>query len=205
MPEPLKDKAEQKLDNLADKNVDSTDSDVRYMAYGARLRTALRAGQRYIAYTSDVGEAFRPVVHPAVVTAAYGISWLYLAGDVGYETYKAHRRGPTAMEAATFSEPTRLSMVAVKRAVFQSVASMALPAFTIHTAVKQAKKAFVNVQNPRVKSWGPTVTGLAIIPILPYLYDKPVEHATDIVFEWIEKRIAKSQGTSEGTQGKSEL
>ncbi|KAJ2984478.1 hypothetical protein NUW54_g10496 [Trametes sanguinea] len=205
MPEPLKDKAEQKLDTLADKNVDSTDSDVRYMAYGARLRTALRAGHRYVAYTSDVGEAFRPVVHPAVVTAAYGISWLYLAGDVGYETYKAHRRGPTPMEAATFSEPTRLSMVAVKRAVFQSVASMALPAFTIHTAVKQAKKAFVNVQNPRVKSWGPTVTGLAIIPVLPYLFDKPVEHATDIAFEWIEKQIAKSQGTSQGAQGKSEL
>ncbi|KAI0332495.1 hypothetical protein GY45DRAFT_1299131 [Cubamyces sp. BRFM 1775] len=203
MAEPLKEKAEQKLDTLADKNVDSTDSDLRYMAYGARLRTALRAGHRYIAYTSDVGEAFRPVVHPAVVTAAYGISWLYLAGDVGYETYKAHRRGPTALEAATFSEPTRLSMVAVKRAVFQSVASMALPAFTIHTAVKQAKKAFVNVQNPRVKSWGPTVTGLAIIPVLPYLYDKPVEHVTDIAFEWIEKQIAaRSQGSE---QGKSEL
>ncbi|KAH9894355.1 mitochondrial 18 KDa protein-domain-containing protein [Cubamyces lactineus] len=203
MPEPLKEKAEQKLDNLADKNVDSTDSDLRYMAYGARLRTALRAGHRYIAYTSDVGEAFRPVVHPAVVTAAYGISWLYLAGDVGYETYKAHRRGPTALEAATFSEPTRLSMVAVKRAVFQSVASMALPAFTIHTAVKQAKKAFVNVQNPRVKSWGPTLTGLAIIPVLPYLYDKPVEHVTDIAFEWIEKQIAARSQSSE--QGKSEL
>ncbi|KAI0356546.1 hypothetical protein OH77DRAFT_1400773 [Trametes cingulata] len=200
MAEPIKEKAEQKLDSLADKNVDSTDSDLRYMAYGARLRTALRAGHRYIAYTSDVGEAFRPVVHPAVVTAAYGISWLYLVGDVGYETYKAHRRGPSALEAANFSEPTRLSMVAVKRAVFQSVASMALPAFTIHTAVKQAKKAFVNVQNPKVKSWGPTVTGLAIIPVLPYLYDKPVEHVTDIAFEWIEKQIARSQ-----SPGKSEL
>jgi mitochondrial fission process protein 1 len=40
----------QELDTLADKDVDSTDSDVRYMAYGARLRTALRAGSRYIAY-----------------------------------------------------------------------------------------------------------------------------------------------------------
>ncbi|KAI9001288.1 mitochondrial 18 KDa protein-domain-containing protein [Trametes punicea] len=201
MTEPLKDKAEKKLDTLADKNVDSTDSDLRYMAYGARLRTALRAGHRYIAYVS-LARCLPSVVHPAVVSAAYGISWLYLAGDVGYETYKAHRRGPTPLEAATFSEPTRLSMVAVKRAVFQSVASMALPAFTIHTAVKQAKKAFVNVQNPRVKSWGPTVTGLAIIPILPYLYDKPVEHATDVVFEWIEKQIARSQRS---TEGKSEL
>ncbi|KAH9850088.1 mitochondrial 18 KDa protein-domain-containing protein [Lenzites betulinus] len=202
MTEPLKDQAEQTLDNLADRNVDSTDSDLRYMAYGARLRTALRAGSRYIAYTSDVGEAFRPVVHPAVVTAAYGVSWLYLAGDVGYETYKAHRRGPSALEVANFSEPTRLSMVAVKRAVFQSVASMALPAFTIHTAVKQAKKAFVNVQNPRVKTWGPTVTGLAIVPVLPYLFDKPVEHVTDVAFEWVEQQIVRSQSTG---SGKSEL
>jgi mitochondrial fission process protein 1 len=78
-------------------NVDSTDTNVRYLAYGARLRTALRATQRYIAYvslsgpeqklaisslleTSDVGEAFRPLVNPTFVTAAYGISWLYLTG-----------------------------------------------------------------------------------------------------------------------------
>lgn len=48
--EPVAEKAKDELDTLADRNADSTDSDVRYMAYGARLRTALRAGQRYIAY-----------------------------------------------------------------------------------------------------------------------------------------------------------
>ncbi|CCM03398.1 uncharacterized protein FIBRA_05528 [Fibroporia radiculosa] len=189
MPDSVQLKAKDELDTLADRNVDSTDSDVRYMAYGARLRTALRAGHRYIAYTSDVGEAFRPVVPPAVVSAAYGISWLYLAGDVGYEAYKAHRRGPTPLEATHFSEPTRIGMIAVKRAVFQSIASMALPAFTIHTAVKQAKKAFVNAANPRIKTWGPTATGIAIVPILPYLFDKPVEHVTDAAFDWIEGQL----------------
>jgi hypothetical protein len=93
--------------------------------------------------TSDVGEAFRPVVSPRIVTAAYGISWLYLAGsvylplscvtrpdtvcsDVSYEAYKARRQGPSPLEAAHFSEPTRLGMVAVKRAVFQSIASMSV-------------------------------------------------------------------------------
>ncbi|THH33758.1 hypothetical protein EUX98_g363 [Antrodiella citrinella] len=192
-PQPVAEQAKEGLDSLADGNADSTDSDIRYMAYGARLRTALRAGQRYIAYTSDVGEAFRPVVPPAIVTAAYGISWLYLAGDVGYETYKAQRQGPTLEQAEYFSEPTRLGMIATKRAIFQSVASMALPAFTIHTAVKQAKKAFVNTKSPRVKAWGPTLTGLAIVPILPYLYDKPVEHVTDFAFEWIEKKLIEMQ------------
>jgi hypothetical protein len=44
--------------------------------------------------------------------------------DVGYESYKAHRRGPTPFEAAHFTEPTRVGLIAVKRAVFQSVASM---------------------------------------------------------------------------------
>ncbi|TCD71368.1 hypothetical protein EIP91_011139 [Steccherinum ochraceum] len=194
---PVSVQATEEINTLADKDADSTDSDIRYMAYGARLRTALRAGQRYIAYTSDVGEAFRPVVPPAVVTAAYGISWLYLAGDVGYETYKAQRRGPTPEEARHFSETTRLGMIASKRAIFQSIASMALPAFTIHTAVKQAKKAFVNAKNPRVKSWGPTLTGLAIVPVLPFLFDKPVEHVTDFAFEWIEKKLMQIQDTKE--------
>lgn len=44
-----------------------------------------------MAYTSDVGEAARPIVAPKMVTAAYGVSWLYLIGDTGYEGYKARR------------------------------------------------------------------------------------------------------------------
>ncbi|KAJ7688448.1 mitochondrial 18 KDa protein-domain-containing protein [Mycena rosella] len=179
------------LADLADEDADTTDSQLRYAAYGARLRTALRAGTRYVAYTSDIGEAFRPVVPPWVVTAAYGVSWLYLAGDVSYESYKAHRRGPTPLEAAHFSEPVRLGLTAVERATFQSIASMALPAFTIHTAVKQAKKAFDKAKNPRLRAWGPTVTGLAIVPVLPFLFDHPVEHVTDRVFGWIKVKIAE--------------
>ncbi|KAL0057636.1 hypothetical protein AAF712_015715 [Marasmius tenuissimus] len=111
-----------------------------------------------------------------------------------YESYKAHRRGPTALKAANFSEPTRISLIAVQRATFQSIASMALPALTIHTAVKQAKKVFVNVKNPRVKVWGPTMTGLAIVPALPYIFDHPVEHVTDRVFGWIRERLANTKG-----------
>jgi len=188
--------AKDELNELADHNVDSTDSELRYMAYAARLRTAIRASHRYIAYTSDIGESFRPIVNPKLVSAAYGISWLYLAGDVGYEAYKAHRRGPSPIEAANFSESTRLGMLVVKRAAFQSIASMALPAFTIHTAVKQTKKAFVNVKNPRTKTWGPTLIGLSIVPALPYLFDHPVEQATDTIFEWVEKQLIERQEAS---------
>lgn len=72
------------------------------------------------------------------------------------------------------SEPTRLSMVAVKRSVFQGLASMALPAFTIHTAVKQVSKRLVTSQNLALKRWAPTAVGLGIVPALPYLFDEPV-------------------------------
>ncbi|KAJ3516206.1 hypothetical protein NLJ89_g1264 [Agrocybe chaxingu] len=177
--------AQDKVEELAERDADTTDSDIRYLAYGARLRTALRAGTRYIAYTSDIGEAFRPVVPPWVVTAAYGVSWLYLSGDVGYESFKSYHRGPTPLEAANFSEPARIGISAVQRAAFQSIASMALPALTIHTAVAQSKKAFRHATNPKVRTWGPTMTGLAIVPVLPYLFDHPVEQATDRAFDWI--------------------
>jgi len=41
-----------KLDELAERNADTTESDIRYLAYGARLRTALHASSRYVAYVS---------------------------------------------------------------------------------------------------------------------------------------------------------
>lgn len=66
------------VQELADENVDSVDTNARYAAYATRLRTAVRATSRYFAYTSDVGEAFRPIVHPRIVQACYGISWIYV-------------------------------------------------------------------------------------------------------------------------------
>ncbi|KDR83425.1 hypothetical protein GALMADRAFT_235552 [Galerina marginata CBS 339.88] len=197
--------AQDKVEELAERNADTTESDIRYMAYGARLRTALRASTRYIAYTSDVGEAFRPVVPPWIVTAAYGVSWLYLSTDVGYESYKAYHNGPSPIEAANFSEPTRIAIAAVQRATFQSIASMALPAFTIHTAVAQSRRAFRNVTNPKVRTWGPTMTGLAIVPILPYLFDHPVEKVTEHAFDWIRNKfIERNQSQTTTATNKNE-
>ncbi|KAL7410910.1 mitochondrial 18 KDa protein-domain-containing protein [Mrakia frigida] len=180
---------ERELAVMVKEDFDTTDSNARYLAYGNRLRTALRASSRYVAYTSDIGESFRPVVPPWVVTAGYGVSWAYLIGDVSYETYKAKQQGPTPLEAANFSEATRLSMYATKRAIFQAAASMALPALTIHSAVKYSAKAFVNQKNPRIRAWGPSAIGLAIVPALPYIFDHPVEYATDVAFDKLEHAL----------------
>lgn len=207
---------------------ESTDTTLRYAAYTNRLRTIMLAGQRYVAYTSEIGESFRPVAHPNWVRAAYGISWAYLMGDVGYEGYKAYLRNqrvlkPDTVQGTEVTHPVKAvsssdktsekvgqsttlgpgltgsstaqaapqghvvpiedyRSVMAQRAVFQSIASMGLPAFTIHSIVRYSGQAFKNVKNPRLRTWGPIGLGLAAVPVLPFVFDEPIEHATEWVF-----------------------
>ena len=160
---------------------DTTDSNVRYAAYAARFRTILLSAHRYVAYTSDIGESFRPIAHPYMVRGAYAISWAYLIGDVSNEGYKAYQRNKRALTPSTeiYKNATGMSSpegseasavlggaahvpaiedwraVMVQRAVFQSLASMGLPAFTIHSIVKYSGKAVHNAKNTAIKTWGP--------------------------------------------------
>ena len=168
---------------------ESTSSNIRYAAYASRFRTILLSAHRYVAYTSDIGESFRPIAHPWLVRSAYGISWAYLIGDVGHEGYKAYLRNqkqlhPGVPGVTSTSTPTRASdaravsdayavpgssglkpghvaaiddykSVMAQRAVFQSVASMGLPAFTIHSIVRYSGKALKGAKNQKLRTWGP--------------------------------------------------
>jgi len=160
----------------------STDSNIRYAAYATRARTILLSAHRYVAYTSDIGESFRPVAHPWLVRGAYGISWAYLIGDVSYEGYKAYLRqqrimypgqpGVLSERATDATSATPDSHVAgelkpgkvpaledyrtvmAQRAIFQSLASMGLPAFTIHSIVRYSGRALKDAKNTRIRSYG---------------------------------------------------
>ncbi|KAF2748802.1 hypothetical protein M011DRAFT_441292 [Sporormia fimetaria CBS 119925] len=239
---------------------DSTDSNVRYAAYASRIRTIMLSAHRYVAYTSDIGESFRPVAHPWLVRGAYGVSWLYLAGDVSYEGYKAYLRNqrilhpelhteeivntPTTNTATTtalneahahkkgaealkkMSEglglktgagnpvtgngsvvPGRVSAiedyraVMAQRAVFQAVASMGLPAFTIHSIVRYSGRAMKDVKNKTLRTWGPIGLGLAAVPFLPFIFDEPVEHAT----EWVFYNAFKAFGGEKAVEGRKPM
>lgn len=179
-------------------NTDGTsESPIRYTAYANRLRTILIASHRYVAYTSDIGESFRPVAHPKLVTTGYAISWAYLIGDVAFESWKAklrqegkYRPGLRPWNEIPLANPVYSmayddldwKIIGLKRAVFQSIASMGLPAFTIHSTVRYSSLLFKNSKNTRLKTYGPVSLGLAIVPLLPYLFDEPVEEAVDWVF-----------------------
>lgn len=144
--------AEKRVEQLAEQDVDSVDSELRYMAYGARLRTALRAGTRYIAYvsafhprtvsisptraqTSDIGEAFRPVVPPWVVTAAYGVSWLYLSGYVPIFSPLINSVAHSLIHSGTETSPTNptrhitADQHPLKQSTFLSLPGLLLPLY----------------------------------------------------------------------------
>lgn len=72
--------------------------------------------------------------------------------------------------------------VMVQRGIFQSVASMGLPAFTIHSLVRYSGVAMKNVKNTKLRTWAPIGLGLAVVPFLPTVFDKPVEHAVEWLF-----------------------
>ena len=72
--------------------------------------------------------------------------------------------------------------VMAQRAIFQSVASMGLPAFTIHSVVRYSGRALKDAKNKTIRTWGPIGLGLAVVPFLPTLFDKPVENAVEWVF-----------------------
>ncbi|PSK33416.1 hypothetical protein C7M61_005284 [Candidozyma pseudohaemuli] len=179
---------------------------VRYAAYANRLRTILRASHRYVAYTSDIGESFRPVAHPYLVTLGYGVSWAYLLCDVSYASWVVKMRnegkyrpgllpwqevGEADKEQAEKYRALVHNSLAetdwrvqfAKRGVFQGLASMGLPAVTIHLAVRYSSVLFKNVKTKAIKTYGPVSVGLGIVPLLPYIFDEPVEHAVDYVFD----------------------
>ncbi|KAI9774545.1 MAG: hypothetical protein M1840_002793 [Geoglossum simile] len=187
---------------------DTTSTNLRYAAYGSRIRTVLMSAHRYVAYTSDIAESFRPIAHPYLVRGGYAVSWAYLVGDVGYEGYRAYLRNQSARPRAAAegsNEGERTAVVPlrddyrtliVQRAIFQSIASMGLPAFTVHSIVRYSGAALKDMkQYPRLRAFGPIGLGLAAVPFLPYMFDKPVEEAV----EW---GVDKAVGFIEGHSGK---
>lgn len=156
---------------------------LRYAPYIARVKLllikaklAVAKGSRYVAYSSDVGESLRPVMSPMLVNVTYGIAGVYILGDTAYSGYRKHQAGHSSEVVAA---------TCLHTAVFQTFASLALPAAIIHTAVHQTQHLLEKprfAQNATLVKYGPCGVGLAIIPFLPFM-DPPLEYVIDAVFD----------------------
>lgn len=149
----------------------------RPATYASRFAAVMRnlsrmtKAARPSAYSSEVGESFRPIIPAWAVRALYGISWAYVFVDTGVKTWGVREHG---MESMAY---TACDMFA-----WHAVASMALPAFTIHSIVKYSGKFLEmnkRIPDSRFKRLGPTIIGLGTIPFIIH----PLDHATDWVFD----------------------
>ena len=140
------------------------------------VKQAVASKVRYLAYSSDVGESFRPVLSPNAVRATYGIAIGYVCCDVGYHVYQETQL-PDDVPGGK-----NVPRCFVHNTVFQLIASLALPAFIIHAGVHQAQRTFKKLG--RYTKWGPTVVGLAMIPFLPTCVDYPAEVIIDTGFAY---------------------
>jgi fission process protein 1 len=183
----------------------------RYAAFGLRLRQlgaiktsglkattiakAVGKNARYTAYSSDVGEAFRPVVPRWAVNATYGVAIAYIASDIGMTTYKESQKPDD-------DQTKNIVRAAAHATIFQGIASLVGPAILIHQTVHFAQG--VAKRSERFQMWGPTIAGLALIPVLPALFDEPSEHLIDWAFDTYWPAPGGGHGGHGGAAGGSE-
>jgi len=141
-----------------------------YSSWIARTLPKLVAEQRFLAYTSEVGESFRPLVPKYLVNATYGISICYVGADVWIHAHNMHKNNKPKNE---------IIVQTADRLIWHSFASMILPAVTIHSIVKYSKKLNWFSGMPMVKCWFPTVFALSCIPFIIH----PLDHVTDIAMD----------------------
>lgn len=160
---------------------DLAEGDTRYAAYMSlvtQMGRTIGASPltRYLAYTSDIGEGFRPVVKPWIVKMCYGISWMYVFCDTGVESYKRYQETHDGVETARLG---------TQRLTFNALASMAFPMFTIHTVVARSTKLLKPTHyNPYIKKWLPVAMGLSVVPALPFMFDHPVETGCELLWDF---------------------
>jgi len=124
------------------------------------------AKTRSLAYASELGESIRPIVSPLIVKLLYGVSWGYVFLDTGLKIYSIQDQGTGKM-----------ILYGTDTFIWHALASMLLPATTIHAIVKYSNKLIKKFKKAPLpmKRFGPTIMGLASIPFIIH----PIDHFTD--------------------------
>lgn len=160
-------------DTLAKEKI-ATD-EYRPATYTSRVAVILRqipaftAKAKAAAYASEVGESFRPIVPRSLVNTLYAISIGYVVIDIAGRTYCVKDQG--FEKVAYFVLDTSL---------WHSLASLILPAVTIHSIVKYSAKATKKITtNKSACAWIPALLALGSVPFIIH----PLDHLTDFVLD----------------------
>lgn len=134
-------------------------------------------------YANEVGESFRPLVPVPVVWASYGVATAYVTADAIDKGRKAAAVSATPLTPSLSipallltpvspqahpQDPTRVGVAVVDTFVWQSLASVAIPGFTINRlcAASLALLGALTRWPLPVRRWTTTALGLAAIPLI---------------------------------------
>jgi len=130
---------------------------------------------RYLGYANEVGESFGPL-YPKFVRPSYGIAFAYVGADTLYKTYLAKQRGESAESIFRIGTDVLL---------WQTFASVLIPGKVINLVTATAVKVFqadvpaIKKLPVQVRTWSPTLIGLATIPFIIHPIDNLVDHVFD--------------------------
>ena len=110
---------------------------------------------------AQVGEAFRPIIPVALVTFSYVVAFTYILADSYSQGAKV-----TCEESGRWKTPSVLA--AIDSLLFQVMASVIFPSFTINRSVAfvGALVAELPGDQPEWVQYVPTAVGLVIIPLI---------------------------------------
>ncbi|XP_063769458.1 mitochondrial fission process protein 1 [Pseudophryne corroboree] len=131
---------------------------------------------RYLGYANEVGESFRALIPKALVWATYGIATAYVTADAvdkGQKAAEANQDGP--------DRRTDITVAVVDTFVWQALASVAIPGFTINRLCAASLYMMGRVTRwpLPVRKWATTAIGLSAIPVIITPIDRSVDMLLD--------------------------
>eukprot|EP00469_Lotharella_globosa_P018801 CAMPEP_0167812988 /NCGR_PEP_ID=MMETSP0112_2-20121227/1583_1 /TAXON_ID=91324 /ORGANISM="Lotharella globosa, Strain CCCM811" /LENGTH=296 /DNA_ID=CAMNT_0007711979 /DNA_START=55 /DNA_END=945 /DNA_ORIENTATION=+ len=143
---------------------------------------------RYLGYANEVGEAFRAFVGANGVLASYAVASGYVVSDAIYQSYKVSKSAD-ANAMSPSGKNMRIFVTGAESLVWQSLASVVVPGFTINRMVALAHFGLDHLYKTdawagigpdttsQVDHWIPTLFGLTVIPLIMRPIDSSVEDA----------------------------
>ncbi|XP_026754585.1 mitochondrial fission process protein 1 [Galleria mellonella] len=134
---------------------------------------------RYLGYSNEVGESFRPVLPVKVVRASYGVAFAYVLADTADKSWKMVQKD---------GRPKNVLIETGDALIWQTLASIVIPGFTINRLCAYSQKALCRYNKIPVGARNiiTVCIGLASIPIIVRPIDKGVSLLMDATYrKWV--------------------
>ncbi|XP_038137955.1 mitochondrial fission process protein 1 [Cyprinodon tularosa] len=145
---------------------------------------------RFLGYANEVGEAFRALVPVSFVWGSYAVSTAYVTADAvdkGKKAAVVHGDNP--------GRTTRVAVAVVDTFVWQALASVIIPGFTINRVCAASLYLLgrTNKWPLPVRKWTTTAIGLSTIPFIITPIDRSVDFLLDSSLRKVYKETKKEE------------